>query len=368
MLPCRMVDPVLRDPTYKYYDWVNIGATPFFPPYICSRVHQVNTPWHLAPSLLPLPDLKRVYKEVDFSIVMDSIAAKFCNLVSASDRTPYIRWSGGVDSTSIIVSLLRVASPAVLDRIIILCDKKSIDENPYFYYKFINGKLAVEDDTAFKIDSTNYNKIFLVDGDCAEMIAGSTVAYSLVRREQSDMLDKPWRSVPNLNEVLWPENPNRANFAIDLIKESIKYSPLEIRTVYDFFWWHYFNYKINDSLMRSASYYTQHLTPAESKEFFETSLHRFFVYQEMQIWSMITMQQRGEKNLLDSKYYFKKYIYDFDRNDFYFYNTHKHRSMPDCWFRQFNVESLFAIDSDWNRYSVATPEHRHQLGQILERI
>jgi hypothetical protein len=80
------------------------------------------------------------------------------------------------------------------------------------------------------------------------------------------------------------------------------------------------------------------------------------------------MQERQSTNLLDSKYYFKKYIYEFDHNDFYFYNTHKHYSMPAHWLSRFTVESLFAIDYNWNRYTLDSPDHRRQLGQILGRI
>lgn len=368
MLPNRIDDSEFWNPQYQHYNWTSLVRLPFTPAYICSRVHQLSTPWHLAPSLLPMPDANIISTELDFTKVMDSILSEFCAVVATTDRIPYIRWSGGVDSTAIIVGLLRVATPDVLKKIILLCDQDSIAENPYFYYKFIQPRLTVQDDTLFQIDSSNYNKILLVDGDCAEMIAGSTIAYTQVRLEDTAILNQPWRSVQNLERLIQPDAPEQATFLISLIKESIDHSPMEIVTVYDFFWWYYFNYKINDSLMRSVAQYIRYLTPAESKEFFESSLHRFYVYKQMQEWSMISLPYRSEKNLLDSKYYFKKYIHDFDHNDYYFYNKHKHRSIPPLWATRLQTDSLFAIDQDWNKYSVAVPQHRQQLGQILGRI
>jgi hypothetical protein len=368
MLPNRIDDPELWNPQYKHYNWTSLVRLPFAPAYICSRVHQLDTPWQLAPSLLPIPNLDSTNIQINFSTVMDSIIDKFCNLIKATNRTPYIRWSGGVDSTSILVGILRVAEPDILNKIVVLCDADAIAENPYFYYKFIQNQLTVQDDTTFKVDSTNYNKILLVDGDCAEMIAGSTIAYTQVRLGQTDILNQPWRTVNNLEQLICSEAPSQATFLIDLIKESIDYSPMDIVTVYDFFWWYYFNYKINDSLMRSVAQYIRYLTPAQSKEFFETSLHRFFVYEEMQKWSMVSLPYRSEKNLLDSKYYFKKYIHDFDRNDFYFYNKHKHRSIPLLWATRLKNDSLIAIDQSWNKFSVNVPTHRKMLGQILDRI
>lgn len=368
MLPNRISDPEFFNPQYQYYNWTSLVELPFTPAYMCSRVHQLDTPWHLAPSLLPIPELDSSTTESNFSVVMDSIVSKFCNLIRTTDRTPYIRWSGGVDSTTILVGILRVAEPEILNRIIVLCDTDSISENPYFYHKFIQPQLTVQDDTTFKIDSNNYNKILLVDGDCAEMIAGSTIAYAQVRLEQSDILTQPWRSVDNLEKLINPDSPPKAKFLINLIKESISYSPIDIVTVYDFFWWYYFNYKINDSLMRSVAQYTRYLNPLQSKEFFESTIHRFFVYKEMQEWSMISLPYRSEKNLLDSKYFFKKYIHDFDHNDYYYYNKHKHQSIPPAWAIRLKTDSLFAIDQDWNRYSVHVSSHRQQLGQLLGRI
>jgi hypothetical protein len=369
MLPNRIIDAEFDNPAYQHHKWVSLSKLPFLPAYMCSRVHQLDTPWHLAPSLLPMPDLSgQTSNEINFSVVMDSIAWEFCQLINNTDRTPYVRWSGGIDSTAILVGLLRVADTETLNKIIVLCDTDSVAENPYFYNKFIKNQFTVADDTEFIINSTNYNKILLVDGDCAEMIAGSTIAYNQVRLNQAEILNKPWRSVTNLENLICSDTPERATFVIELIKESLNYSQLEINTVYDFFWWYYFNYKINDSLMRSIAQYTRYLTPSESQQFFKTSLHRFYVHQQMQVWSIISLPYRSEKNLLDSKYFFKKYIHDFDCNDFYFYNKHKHRSIPPLWATRLESDSLFAIDQNWNRFSVHLPEHRQLLGQVLGRV
>ena len=361
ILSNRVWDQDYQDSTDIHYKWLQLNSVSHWPNFTCSRVHQLDTPWPLAPSLLPMPNI--VGAETNFCTVMDSIADKFCKQIQASDKIPYVRWSGGIDSTAIIVSLLRVADPETLKKIIVLCSQSSIAENPYFYNKFIANKFQIQADIELEVTTHNYDKILVVDGDCAEMIAGSTVAYKLVRSGLDEILHKPWKDVDNLPELLNPSSPKSAVFAIELIQDSIKYSTIPIVTVYDFFYWHYFNFKFNDSLMRGAEWYTKNLSPTESKSFFDQGLHRFFTYNEMQAWSMLTTDIRREFNSVDSKYFFKKYIYDFDHNDFYFYNKHKHISLSTNWVKHKLSSTLFAIDMDWNRYSYANRDHRQLIYQ-----
>lgn len=365
-LPGRVRDPRVREPDYKYFDWFNLSKVPNWPSFTVSRVNQLDTPWNLAPAVLKVPEIN--HNITDFDQVMDSVAEKYCKLVKESGRTPYVRWSGGIDSTAMIVSLLRVADKEVLEKLVIVCNDESIDENPYFYRTYIQGKLKTENENVLEITSENYDKLLIADGDCAEMIAGSTIAYRIIRSGHGDMLNKPWRSVTNLAELLCPDNPESVKFAIQLVIDSIAFSPVPIITVYDFFWWQYFNFKITDSVMRMAAWYTHNLTPEQSRHFMTHTVQRFYTYDIMQVWSMITVDMRGESNYIDSKYHFKKYIHDFDRNDYYFYNKHKHKSVPKVRNAPIIATSLFAIDSDWNRYSFKHREHRQKLGVILERV
>jgi hypothetical protein len=274
-------------------------------------------------------------------------------------------WSGGIDSTAVLVSLLKIADKEILDQLVVVCNQASIDENPYFYNRYIKDKLVIADTDEFKVTSENYNKILLVNGDCAEMIFGSTHPHALDRRGQLDMIHEPWRNNALLYNSIKNSNSSALEFGFDLIKESIKYSPVPIDTIYDFLWWHYFNFKIVDSYYRSMVPIAENLADEHAADFCKNTFHRFFMYPEMQVWSMITNNARRETMHIDYKYDAKKYIYEFDRNEFYYNNKQKY---PSVITRKTVSRHTFAIDQDWRRYSFANVEHRRLLGQWLGRI
>ena len=153
------IDPFLCSKTYTNHNWFTLRNVDSWPGHICSRSIELNTPWPLAKSLDSIPLITN--NETRFDIVLDQIAEKFYLQVKQTQRTPYVMWSGGIDSTCILASLLK--APKVLtDQLVIVCNQASIDENPYFYNRFIKDKLTTVDTDQFKVNSENYNKILLV--------------------------------------------------------------------------------------------------------------------------------------------------------------------------------------------------------------
>jgi hypothetical protein len=245
-----------------------------------------------------------------------------------------------------------------------VCNQASIDENPYFYNQYIKNKLITVDTDQFKITSENYNKILLVNGDCAEMIFGSTHPWALARQNQMDIIHGSWHNDELLRRSLKTTNLKALDFSLEIIKESIKYSPVPIETIYDFLWWHYFNFKIVDSLVRPMAYLAEHLTDEQTADFWDNTFQRFYMYPEMQIWSMLTNNTRRENMHIDYKYDAKKYIYQYDHNDFYYNNKQKYPSM----IKNTASHYVFAIDENWCRYSVSNAEDRQTLGKWLGRV
>jgi asparagine synthetase B (glutamine-hydrolysing) len=136
-------DSEVTNNDYQYHNWFNLTKGLEWPSHTTSRVHQLNTPWALSPTVCPIPKLS--HNEENFDNVIDSIAEKFCQQVLQSGRTPYIAYSGGIDSTSILVSLLKINNTDFLKKLVVLHNKNSIKENPYFYHRFIENKLQTQD-------------------------------------------------------------------------------------------------------------------------------------------------------------------------------------------------------------------------------
>jgi hypothetical protein len=352
----------VTDSGYQYHEWFNLTRGLQWPNHITSRVHQLNTPWHLAPSVCAIPGL--THSEQNFDKVIDSIAEKFCNKIAKSGRTPYISWSGGIDSTSILVSLLKVGNTDFLKKLIVLCNNKSIKENPYFYYRFIDQKLQTQDTDTLTIDSSNFDKIVIVDGEAGNQCLGWRAIHVHSYYQNFDFLDQPWRTVSDLTAAI----PGSTEFSLQLIKDSIDHAPIDINTVYDFIWWTNFNFKFDDVLLRKVVAYTENLTSQQAQMFYNQSLYRFYTHPDMQVWSMISTNQRrvSTRNFI-SKWAPKNYIYQFDRNDLWYASKKEEASLSKF---DAGAEStkILAIDNQWNKYYITNPDVRKRLGKILQRI
>jgi hypothetical protein len=360
-----MYDPGLLDTKYQHHEWFYLKNIEHWPPHTTSRVNQLDTPWPTTPTIIPIPDIDN--SELDFGRVIESIAEQFCKHATQSGKKVYICWSGGIDSTSILVSLLKVASPEFLKNLTVLYSSSSLVENAYFFSRFIDKKLQAENIDTFSVTPDNHDKIIMLDGEAGNQVMGQTSIHKLIYAGRLDLLNQDWRTIKNMNQLLL----GATDFAVDLIKESIKYSPVPIETGCDFVWWTNFNFKFDDVMLRKALNYTQHLNATQSKLFYEQGLYRFYAHPEMQIWSMLAKDLRRESSKHMPKYIPKKYIFNFDRNDFYFSNKSEEASSSQVFFSQdvgTRTTGIFALDKEWNKYNIAEQSVRTQLGQILQRI
>jgi hypothetical protein len=357
-------DPTLLSDTYQYHKWFHLKKAEHWPVHTTSRVHQLDTPWPLAQTVYPIPKIS--HNELRFDVVLEEIAEQFCRYVDQSKKIPYICWSGGIDSTTILVSILKVATPEFLQKVIILYSNNSIVENSYFFYKYINKKLTIKNIDEFKITSDNYADIVVVDGEAGNQTMGMAAIHKLIYSSRHDLLDCDWRTIADLKTLLM----GATDFNIDLVRESIKHSPVDIKTGNDFLWWTNFNFKFDDVLLRKSVSYTEHLSAAESQLFFAEGLYRFYTDPKMQVWSMLSMDLRRESGTITPKYIPKKYIFDFDKNDLYFSNKSEEGSASEVFFNKdvgTRNSSVFAIDSDWNKYNINDAATRRLIGKILHK-
>lgn len=359
-LQCSRYDFAITESGYHHSKWFTLANGLEWPSHTTSRVHQLNTPWSLAPSVCPIPPI--THCEENFDNVIDSIAEHFCQQVLQTGKTPYIAYSGGIDSTSILVSLLKTGNTDFLKKLIVLHNKNSIKENPYFYQRFIEQKLQTQDINTLSINSANFDKIVIVDGEAGNQCLGWRAIHAHSYYQNFDFLDQSWSTVSDLTTAI----PGSTDFTVELIRDSISHAPIDIKTVYDFIWWANFNFKFDEVLIRKVPSYTKNLTAAQTQLFYNEGLYRFYAQPEMQVWSMISRDQRRKstRNVI-SKWAPKNYIYQFDHNDLWY--ASKKEEASNSGFDETNSK-LIAIDDKWNKYSIVNPDVRKTLGKILQRI
>jgi hypothetical protein len=347
-------DPYCQSPRYQHSNWFNVSLPGCN--HITSRVKKLDTPWDLHDSLFPIPI--NITNTDSFSQSIEAVADRFCNYVLASSVTPYLYWSGGIDSTTILVSLLKVANKDFLDRLTILHDNSSIKENSYFYHYYIDQKLKTLQIDDFKITENNYKEIIIVDGEGGNQCVGGHTIHQMCQLQQIELLSQPWANVD------FSSMPFKVStFNLELIKESIKLAPVEINTLYDFMWWSNFNFKFDDAMIRKMFVYGKQLSNTQRQQFWNSGLYRFYAQSELQSWSLSNLHQLRESISQDPKYIAKKYIYDFDHNHLWFCYKKEQGSVPSL----FNLQTLpmIGITNDWKTVSIQDHSVRQQLKQIL---
>lgn len=359
-------DQHLSSPEYVNSRWFQMKNQILeWPNHLTSRVSKLNTPWPLAPTVCAIPQI--TIDEINFDLIIEQIADEFCKKIKNSNKIPYICWSGGIDSTSILVSLLKVADKDFLQKLTVLCDQSSRQENAYFYHKFIHGKIATQDIETFAVTTHNHDQIVVLDGEAGNQCLGWRSINVLAYRGQFDLLDQPWRSVKNFRDIL----PGCTKFAAELIQDSISLAPIDITSVYDFLWWTAFNFKFDDVLLRKMHAYTKNLDAEQCQYFWNHGIYRFYAHPLMQQWSMLSKDLRREKTRILGKYHPKRYIYEFDHNELWYANKKEESSDSRIFYeaRHFiGGVPIFAIDQNWNKYSLSNADHRKKLGKILQRV
>jgi hypothetical protein len=356
-------DPYLESDQYRHHDWFRLYKALEWPNHMVSRVHKLHTPWNLAGTVCPIPDLQNATDQFDLAI--ETVADRFVRQVQDQDLEPYLCYSGGIDSTSILVSLLKTAPTEFLQRLTILYNENSIKENAYFWHRFIHNRLRTQHMDTFQVTADNYRNLVVLDGEGGNQCMGWRAINTLIYYREFDFLDQHWCQVPDLTSVF----PGGNQFHVDLVKESIEHAPIPIETVYDFIWWANFNYKFDEVLLRKMLVFTDKLNASQSQQFFQQNMYRFYAQPELQAWSMLSKDQRREKTRIVGKYFPKQYIYQFDHNELWWANKKEEGSNSRIFYNsRFAFDnSIIALDAHWNKYNIADQDTRHSLADILQR-
>lgn len=324
--------------------------------HILSRVHEIDSPIPLAKTLCPMPsDLSRV--DLDFARVLDGVADQCCRKIDQKNQTPFLFYSGGIDSVSMLVAILRNASADFLRRLVVVCNQFSIWENPYFYDRFIKDKLITLDTDKFTVDLDRLSSIAILDGEMGNQALGAGSNYDYVRKGCGDMLSAPYHTV-------FDEKVNAADkFMLEQVVESMRHAPIKIENLHDFIWWCNFNFKADDVLLRKILVYTDTMTAEQRRDFYHNNIVRFYAHPDMQVWSLASNEIRHRSLKITTKYHPKKYIFDFDHNDFWFKQKHEMGSMAYIFAEKGMGNFVFGLDEDWALQDLRDRHARQWLGK-----
>ena len=216
-------------------------------------------------------------------------------------------WSGGIDSTCVIVSLLKTMR---LDTdLIVYLSKASVKENPGFYDLLVNKKIKLE---------WHSDENYIYDND--ELWNGQTIN---VNGNGGDELFLAPPTSMSMEEFFKIKDQNWIHIMKDrnMLETAEKYidmCPYKPETCWELLWW--FNRSIDDLS-------TRYISPRYLKD---PSVHHleypFFYTDYFEKWALSNPYAGHNGNYLTYKWPMKKYIYDYDKNEEYFHTKQQEGS------------------------------------------
>lgn len=249
--------------------------------------------------------------EINFNNTFAQITDQRCQeiLTNCSDKPLMVCWSGGIDSTVAIVSLLKNCPRDQLKHFAIYCNASSIWESPRFYYEFVKPNFKVINSTQFA-PYKYFNEYYIVDGEPADCLWGAANMMYLDK-----FGDKSWDNDPD-ELINWiaqnTQDKNSAVWYYDIVKQNIQSSTIPVINYRDWFWWMNFNHAWVMSI-------TRRIHPESSWQSMLTNHINWYDSINYQQWSL-TNNHSGEKYDAGSENYKKAakiYIYEFTKDKYF---------------------------------------------------
>ena len=218
-------------------------------------------------------------------------------------------WSGGIDSTCALVSLLQTRR---LDTsLTVYLSTNSVQENPDFYDILVKKKVKLQ---WHSFDNYVYDNNQLWDGQTINVNGGGgdelflAISSLMSIEEFFKIKDSDWIDVMKDSDML------------NTVVKYIDMSPYKPKTCWELLWW----------LARSIDdLSTRHHSPRFLKDPSVYHLeHAFFYTDYFEKWALSNPYVGHNGDYRTYKWPMKKYIYDYDKNEEYLNTKQKESSFP----------------------------------------
>lgn len=306
-----------------------------------ARVGKFNTPWNTSlDPLFAMPELKVIPDKL--SDLMDQRAIEINQIAKRENKVIYIMWSGGIDSTSVLVAFLKNLPAQDLANIVIVMSIDSVLENPRFYETYIQNKFKCISYLEYSINASTLDNCIMLNGDPADALFGPSIFMFKHLVSTGEYL-KPFKSnmklitesIERQGEAMIKKFnvPGFSTWYYFKIAKNIESLPsIGIESVSDWWWWHYMNFKWEFSIWRAIlrRKNREHENVPLSKEQIESFVkNTFFNTNKFQQWSYSNLRTHIINNdPATHKWEIKQYIYNFDHDSAYQTQKVKITSVP----------------------------------------
>lgn len=275
-------------------------------------------------SLFPMPKLRPL--KTSFEELCDRRARDLLDRAGKLDSDVRVMWSGGIDSTLLLISFLKSARKEEKERIVVLLTEESIAENPLFYRDHIRGKLRVDASSSFTY--LLGTKHLIIGGEHNDQLFGSDMVGKLITRFGPECIHAPYN-----REMMFTffdaklDDPASTDFYLNLFERLKKASPVPIRSNFEFLWWINFSLKWQSVFMRMLTYVAERNAPHIDRDYIETRYVHFYGTDDFQLWSLNNPDKKIKNAWNTYKWPCKDIIYRYTKDADYRDNKIKRGSL-----------------------------------------
>jgi hypothetical protein len=152
-------------------------------------------------------------------------------IISQNPAPYYVYWSGGIDSTLVLVSFLKYADRKDIK---VCCSSASLDENLHFYQNYIKNCVEIFDSN-FELPTDGTH----ITGDCGDTIWATLDEGFLTAPLVSSHLYQPWQQWFANNNVGQDWRSSTGLTFIEYCEEFFSRSGKKINSLFEARWWFY---------------------------------------------------------------------------------------------------------------------------------
>jgi hypothetical protein len=255
--------------------------------------HPCNDRYGIIPHWLPMTTISKPLKSnISFNETFENLCDKAATQILNTNKKINVFWSGGLDSTTVLVSL--ISNCINKDQIHIITSYGSILESGSFYETFLKSYNATFDMSGVK-SHFKENELYITGANGNNLF---TTGSGYIKRyvEDSQILKKPWKDVTS-------------RVKIELFESVIEKSPKPIKSYEDFLWFNSFAFRWD----HTRYYLYRYIIPKPKN--FKKYLNIFFSYflnKDFEQWCIDNNEQQHDINnlLKTTKMPMRKYIFN----------------------------------------------------------
>jgi hypothetical protein len=268
----------------------------------------------------PIPEVPKNWNK-SFSDVVCERANEIWNM----NRPVRLWWSGGIDSTTALISLLETAT--FHDDLTVYMSLESVKENPNMYEDIKKlqtfGHLKVQwHDGTNTWDFNNWNDGSInVTGEPGDPCWGTYVVEHHINE-----INDPWTDIFKWEDsnLIFREDDYRCNYHrpkfMEFAENFAKKCPFEVKNAFDFTWWLAFACKWQ---WISTRIYPQMPNPSKWD-----NMIGFYSSDQIQIWSIVNHDLKHKGSWKTYKWPAKEFIYSYNKDATYRDHKVKEKSLP----------------------------------------